>query len=97
MTSYVQPKCLFSGEKELFPAANGELLEQLKDQIMPLEQKCFKPCPNGNKPNFPGILSFRQWLNRMIAAPARAANQLRWPIFPECVAKGSRLTLGVWG
>ena len=23
--------------------------------------------------------------------------ELEFPIFPECVAKGSRLTLGVWG
>ena len=33
----LRPRC-FSGEKELFLAANGDLLEQLKDQIMPLEQ-----------------------------------------------------------
>ena len=33
-----QPNCLFSGEKELFLADNADLLEQLKDQIMPLEQ-----------------------------------------------------------
>ena len=32
------PKCMFPGEKELFLAANGNLLEQLQDQIMPLEQ-----------------------------------------------------------
>ena len=33
-----QPNYLFSGEKELFLAANTELLEQLKDRVMPLEQ-----------------------------------------------------------
>ena len=37
-TALDHPKCMFPGEKELFLAANGNLLEQLQEQIMPLEQ-----------------------------------------------------------
>ena len=32
-----QPDCLFSGEKELFLAANEALLQRLRRQVMPLE------------------------------------------------------------
>ena len=32
-----QPDGLFSGEKDLFLAANAELLQQLQGQVMPLE------------------------------------------------------------
>ena len=37
-TALDHPKCMFPGEKKLFLAANGTVLDQLENQIMPLER-----------------------------------------------------------